>query len=254
MLLYKSTSSYLSYVSKDISSRVVLDDEYSTSIAKNSDQKHSENNSSESKIIISDDSEDATLEDDLAYQQAETNQEETTSLNQPMKLYLQTKKGHQFIEEIDDMFSSMDNSEDVLTYLLEKLTIHGHGPFSRSALIVVSSNRKYAVVVAARGDNIRNGQKLLLDDPLSPLAQCFSKILSFGSKPSQNSPFGSKTYALAPISANYETPVALYADCGNKNGIPFEARRIFRTTVTLLNQYLPGLKGSIPNELKNKKI
>jgi hypothetical protein len=115
--------------------------------------------------------------------------------------------------------------------------------------MVVSKDRKTAIVIAARGPQIATGQQLLLDDPLSPLAQCFSKVQSFGNRASSESPWGSKAFALAPIDANHETPVALYADCGINGSITFEARRIFRVVVDILNQKLPTLPGGLPVEL-----
>ncbi|MEZ4753703.1 MAG: hypothetical protein R3A13_05255 [Bdellovibrionota bacterium] len=62
-------------------------------------------------------------------------------------------------------------------------------------------------------------------------------------------PFGSKAFALSPIDADHDTPVALYADCGVDGSITFEARRIFRTVVEIHNQKLPSLPGGIPVEL-----
>jgi HD-like signal output (HDOD) protein len=140
-----------------------------------------------------------------------------------------------------------DSSEDLLTNLLKMLV--DNGPFEQSALIVVADNKQSAIVVAARGNIFSSGQKIAIEDPLSPLAQCFSKIQSFGNKKSDVSPFGSKAFALAPIDADHETPVALYADCGQDGSLSFEARRIFRIVVELLNRRLPSLPGGIPVEL-----
>jgi HD-like signal output (HDOD) protein len=140
-----------------------------------------------------------------------------------------------------------DSSEDLLTNLLKMLV--DNGPFEQSALIVVADNKQSAIVVAARGNIFSSGQKIEIQDPLSPLAQCFSKIQSFGNKKSDVSPFGSKAFALAPIDADHETPVALYADCGQDGSLSFEARRIFRIVVELLNRRLPSLPGGIPVEL-----
>jgi len=139
------------------------------------------------------------------------------------------------------------SSEELLSSLLDLLVTPG--PFQKSALIVISHDKKNAIVVAARGPQIGNGQRLVLEDPLSPLAQCFSKVQSFGSVMSTTSPFGSRSFAVAPIDADHDTPVALYADCGNNSTITFEARRVFRTVVDVLNQKLPLLPGGIPVEL-----
>jgi len=145
------------------------------------------------------------------------------------------------------VMESAQNSEELLESLLSALV--DQGPFEKTALIVVSKDRRNAIVVAARGPNIGNGQRLVLDDPLSPFSQCLSKIQSFGREGSATSPFGSKTFAVAPIEAAHETPVALYADCGNEGAITFEARRIFRTVVDLVNEKIKTLPGGIPVEL-----
>ncbi len=151
---------------------------------------------------------------------------------------------------VSQISSTMDNaktSEELLSGLLEMLV--DSGPFEKTALIVVSKDRAQAIVVAARGPNIGNGQKLDIRDPLNPLAQCFSKVQSFGNKESPVSPWGSRAFALSPIDADHDTPVALYADCGSNGSITFEARRIFRTVVEILNQKLPTIPGGIPVEL-----
>lgn len=160
---------------------------------------------------------------------------------------IHTTNGTTIVSSIVQQFDQATRSEELLAQLLEALV--DKGPFEKSALIVVSKDRKAAVVVAARGPNIGNGQRLSLDDPLSPLAQCFSKVQSFGNKESPVSPFGSKAFALAPIDADHDTPVALYADCGNSGTLTFESRRIFRAVVEVLNRRLPGIPGGIPVEV-----
>lgn len=151
------------------------------------------------------------------------------------------------VSSIASAIDSADNSEELLRELLGMLV--GPGLFAKSALIVVAKDKKKAIVVAARGPDIGNGQTLIIDDPLNPLAECFSKVQSFGNKESKASPFGSRAFAVAPIDAPHDTPVALYADCGNEGAVPFEARRIFRNVVDILNQKLPYLPGSIPVEI-----
>ena len=158
-----------------------------------------------------------------------------------------SKRGAQTVSNISDMFNNAETSEQLLSELLAMLV--DKGPFEKSALIVVSKNKKTAIVVASRGPMIGTGQRLDIDSPLNPLAQCFSKVQSFGNRESDLSPFGSKSFALSPINADHETPVALYADCGNDKAITFEARRVFRTVVEILNERLPQIPGGIPVEL-----
>jgi len=160
---------------------------------------------------------------------------------------LRTAAGNAFVSNVTKELDLATNGEELLRSILGILI--EEGPFEKSALIVISKDRKNALVVAARGPSIVNGQTLILEDPLSPLAQCFSKVQSFGSRASSDSPWGSKAFALSPVDADHETPVALYADCGNEGSLTFEARRIFRVVVDILNQKLPSIPGGIPVEL-----
>jgi HD-like signal output (HDOD) protein len=160
---------------------------------------------------------------------------------------LVNKRASTVIASMTDVLNAANNSEELLSKIMSMLV--DNGPFSKSALIVVSKDKTKALVVAARGPNIGNGQRLDITDPLNPLAQCFSKVQSFGNKESKLSPFGSRTFALSPIDAAHETPVALYADCGNEGSISFEARRVFRTVIEILNEKLPTIPGGIPVEI-----
>ena len=156
-------------------------------------------------------------------------------------------KGTAIVADLTSVIENASSSEEVISSILAKLV--DSGPFEKTALIVVSKDRTSAIVVASRGPSMGNGVKLELKDPLSPLAKCFSKVQSFGNKSNESSPFGSKAFALSPIDADHDTPVALYADCGNDASITFEARRVFRTVVEILNKRLPTLPGGIPVEL-----
>ncbi len=158
-----------------------------------------------------------------------------------------SKKATAVIDKFADLLNEASSSEELLSQILVMLV--DKGPFQKTALMVVSKDRSKALVVAARGPNIGNGQQIDISDPLNPLAQCFSKVQSFGNKESKFSPFGSKTFALAPVDADHDTPVALYADCGNEGSITFDARRIFRTVVDILNERLPNIPGGIPVEI-----
>lgn len=157
------------------------------------------------------------------------------------------QKGDRLVQGLLDSFETVSSTEELLSNILGML-LEG-GLFQKTALIVVSKDRKSAQVVAARGPMIEKGIKLAIDDPLSPLAECFSKVQSFSNKKSQHSPWGSKSFALAPLDIGLETPVALYADCGDVGSVTFEGRRIFRTVIELLNQKLPQLPGGIPVDL-----
>ena len=171
--------------------------------------------------------------------------EEPSKVIAPPKMA--SKNADVLINSFTNVLNDAKNSEDLLSQILGML-VDG-GPFKKSALVVVSKDRSKALVVAARGPNIGNGQQIDISDPLNPLAACFSKVQSFGNRESRCSPFGSKSFAVAPIDADHETPVALYADCGNEGSITFDARRVFRTVVDILNEKLPNIPGGIPIEL-----
>jgi HD-like signal output (HDOD) protein len=161
---------------------------------------------------------------------------------------LRTPAANALVNRVTTTLSAAQSREELLGEILAILTENG-GPFQRSALIIVSRDRSSAVVVAARGTEISTGQRFALTDPLSPLAQCFSKVQSFGNTANQASPWGARAFALAPLEAVHTTPVALYADCGTLGSITFEARRIFRSVADLLNQRLPNIPGGLPVEV-----
>lgn len=156
-----------------------------------------------------------------------------------------SKSGRKMIQSVTNLLKEAQNSEQLIEGILSHL-VEG-GPFKKTALIVVDDDRENARVVAARGIDVESGQMLKLSDPLSPLANCFQKVQSFGNKPSLSSPFGSKAFAVSPIDAEYNSPVALYADCG-EGSITLEGRRLFRTVVDMLNQALPDIPGGIPED------
>lgn len=160
---------------------------------------------------------------------------------------LQSAKSTQIVTSIASMFDKAQSSEELFRELLGMMV--GPGLFEKCALLVVAQDRKTALVVASRGPSIESGQKIEIADPLNPLGEGFQKVQSFGLKESKTSPFGSRAYAVSPVDADHGTPVALYADCGLDGTVSFEARRVFRTVVDILNEKLPQLPGGILNEL-----
>jgi len=162
---------------------------------------------------------------------------------------IHTKKGTQFLSDIAGMLGEAKTSQELLAQILAKLVTPG--PFEKAAIIVVSKDRKKAIVVACRGPALGGGQTLSLDDPLNPLAQCLSRVQSYGRNKNNVSPFGSRAFAVAPLDADHDTPVALYADCGKNGALTFESRRIFRAVVGILNKRLPTLPGGIPVEVSD---
>jgi HD-like signal output (HDOD) protein len=173
----------------------------------------------------------------------------TTDVKQIMNASLNFDAARIAVSKITKGIEDIQNSQELIAKILGALV--DNGTFKKTALLVVSSDKKNAMVVAARGlDKNQAGIKMLIEGDISPISQSISKIQSFGSTASKESPFGSRTYALSPIDADHETPVFLYADCGNEGSITFEARRVFRTVVEILNKKLPSLPGGIPVELE----
>ncbi len=156
------------------------------------------------------------------------------------------RKTNKLAKQTEFILDTTLRSEDALEKILNALI--KNNAFKRTALIVISEDRKSGLVVYSRGI-LENGQMIDITDELSPLAQCFLKLQSYGNKESENSPFGSKSYAISPIDADHPTPVILYADCGD-DILTFESRRVFRAVVDVLNQKLPTLPGGIPIEVK----
>lgn len=151
----------------------------------------------------------------------------------------------EIVESFEKIINKATTSDDLLVAIMEELT---GTLFKRAALVVISERERFALTVAARGD-ADNPQRLEYKSELSPLSTRQQSIQSFAHSPKDCSPFGSKAFALAPLDATHEKPVALYADCGTDVILSLEARTVFRGVVELLNNRLPELQGGIPEEL-----
>lgn len=137
------------------------------------------------------------------------------------------------------------DSEQLMAMVLTTLMQYG---FESAAIIVVSQDKTEGLVTAARG-SILPGTILKLDPAFSPIAQGISKVQSSKDSGVGSPPFGSSTFAVAPLTADHQSPVCLYADCGKDNAISFETRRIFRGLVNIINTILPRVPGAILNEI-----
>ena len=144
------------------------------------------------------------------------------------------------------MCTEAKNSQDLLQKLLALLVTDA--PFKRAALIVLGPDHRSAILHTSTGDGFDENQRIALNDPLSPLAMCLTKIRSFNSQGPTDmaSPFGISAYALSPIKVKNPTPVVLYADSGLTQPVALEARKLFRLVVGLLNTTLPRLGGGLP--------
>lgn len=168
---------------------------------------------------------------------------EELNITKPIDTY--SEESNKLLRKTELLLNNIKTSEEAIKKILELLV--DKGPFEKACIIVVSDDKDAAIVACSRGP-IGNGQKISITDSISPLAQSFSKVQSFGNKEGAESPFRSKSFAITPLDVNHTTPVSLYADCGDKS-LTFEARRIFRNIADILNQRLPALAGGIPIEV-----
>lgn len=136
--------------------------------------------------------------------------------------------------------SAKELIEDIMEVVIEK------GPFIRTAVIEIGQGRREAFIYTALGedfDNLNLNKGIEVKDPLSPLSTVITKVQSFNSKVEGDSlsPFGITSYAISPIKSKSDSQLVLYADCGTERPLPFEARKVFRLTIALLNEALPKL-------------
>ena len=161
---------------------------------------------------------------------------------------LHTEKAQAVLAEFCELCSDAETAEELLKHLLDKLICDG--PFMRAALIVLGSDRRSATIHTAVGDGLQDGSEISLNDPLSPVINCLTNVKSFNAKGLTDllSPLGITSYAISPLNVENSTPVVLYADCGEDGSLAFDARRIFRYVVGLINNTLPNLPGGLPTK------
>lgn len=163
----------------------------------------------------------------------------------PRRKYV--SKSDQALPRFIQMFEDTTDPKELLQRLLDMLV--RQPPFQSAAILVISPDIKKAKPVIHRGRPLtKDNESIDLTDPLSPLLNLKSKVVSYSPRNKSNAPFGCGNYALAPINAKHSLPVALYADCGDGNILTFESRRLFRKVIDILNNVLPELEDGIPNE------
>lgn len=143
-----------------------------------------------------------------------------------------------------EIFEGFEEVKGLLDEVLKMLV--EDGPFERTALLVISPEEKKAVPILHSKLCDSLPHDVQIDNPLSPLLNLSSKVVSCARQKSNDSPFDSGTFALAPLDVKHDRPVALYADCGRHKVLNFEARRLFRRAVDLLNHMLPDMEGDLP--------
>lgn len=169
---------------------------------------------------------------------------EDFSLDDPPEDFKYSRQAQWVIDEFSELFTARDDPYQVLEDVMQRLIFRG--PFERAAVLELSKDRRAARILAAVGDGLQTGSTISFVDPLSPVAGCRTQVKSFnaGKVEQTIAPFGITSFAVSPLNMEHETPLALYADCGHDDSMPFEARRIFRYLVALINSILPSIRSA----------
>lgn len=172
--------------------------------------------------------------------------------SEPEEIARETETLSEEAQKVVGLISSLcqqsENSQDLLLRLMNMLI--SEATFDRAALITLKGHRQTADIHTAIGDGFVDGAEITVKDPLSPLSLCLNQIKSFNVKNFSDdiAPFGVSSYAISPIRVKHSEPVVLYADCGEDRPLAFEARKMFRLVVGLLNRTLPGMEGGLPEK------
>ncbi len=169
---------------------------------------------------------------------------------EPEEIAAEAEKLSEEAQKVLGLISSLceqsRDSQDLLLRLMNMLI--SEATFDRAALITLKGHRQTADIHTAIGEGFIDGAEITVRDPLSPLSLCLNQIKSFNVKNFTDdiAPFGVSSYAISPIRVSHSEPVVLYADCGEDRPLAFEARKMFRLVVGLLNRTLPGMEGGLP--------
>ena len=141
-----------------------------------------------------------------------------------------------------------ESVENLVEELVNLLLIEG--PFERIALLELETESGHAIPVYVRGKvEQQEASEVAVTDKDSLLLRPSLLVRSFEDRENSCSPFGSRAFALAPIDAVQNSPVALYADSGQDVVLSLDARRIFRVVSELMNGRVRKLPGSIPKDI-----
>ncbi|MCB0344490.1 MAG: HDOD domain-containing protein [Bdellovibrionales bacterium] len=167
---------------------------------------------------------------------------EDFDLENPPEDFKYSRQAQWVIDEFAELFTGEEDPFRVLEDVMQRLIYRG--PFSRAAVLKLSKDRRNAQILAAVGDGLESGTTISFKDPLSPVAGCRTQVKSFNAGKVEHTvaPFGITSFAVSPLNIEDDTPVALYADCGHDDSMPFEARRIFRYLVALINSIMPNIR------------
>lgn len=152
------------------------------------------------------------------------------------------------LASVKGLCQTAEDTVQLLGEIMQLLT--STGTFVRTAVMTISSDRREASVELASGTEIEVGRRIELNDPLSPLSACLTKLQSFNSQNISDitAPLGVSCFAVSPLKISGTSPTVLYADLGLDGALTVEHRRVFRAIVGLLNQTLDNLTNSLPKE------
>lgn len=169
---------------------------------------------------------------------------EDFDLENPPEDFKYSRQAQWVIDEFSELFTGEEDPFRVLEDVMQRLIYRG--PFARAAVLELSEDRRKAAILASVGEGLETGSTISFKDPLSPVAGCRTQVKSFnaGNVEETVAPFGITSFAVSPLNVEHTTPVALYADCGHDDSMPFEARRIFRYLVALINNIMPTIKNA----------
>jgi len=136
----------------------------------------------------------------------------------------------------------VESSIALIEKVLEVLT--QEGPFKRASIIDFKPDSCEFTLTAQTGNEFQLNQPMAVNSEWSPIATSSTQIRSFPGEAGQIdplSPLGSNSFAISPLRGKENSRMALYADCGAGGVVPFEARRVFRVAVGLINTFLPRI-------------
>ncbi len=157
-----------------------------------------------------------------------------------------SEQNQRVFQQLKNLADQVESTDLLIRGVLSILT--ENGPFARANLLVFDRQNGMAEVHLHTGGELSKTPPHLVEDPLSPLATANTQIRSFNAEDLRDAlaPFGVAAYALSPVRVNHPKQVALYADCGDDGVVPFEARRVFRYAVGLLNRILLENPSDLP--------
>ena len=147
--------------------------------------------------------------------------------------------------QMQDFYSLCESAGDEGSLKIKAVEyLRQSGLFERAALIRVPQGANDGIIDYATGFDKRAGDKIPINDPLSPLNLFRMEIKSTNVKSdSMQAPFGVAAYAIGPVDVNAKgDKVLLYTDHSGHKSLSMESRRVFRMAVGLLMRSFEALR------------